>query len=366
MVNKTRHWAKFILNTGIALTSLAVSLLVSEWFVRTYMPCPDYGGGKRPALYSHLFEYDEQLGWKGVPNIRTPYYSKDFKVTISHDALGYRNIYPPYVAGKANYLLLGDSYGWGWGVEDNETAAAVFNQRHSDINIYSLGIPGYGTDQEYLAMQKFLAERKDQKYKGVILLFYYNDFENNGLAESYLYPKPFFSLDENNVLSLNNIPVPKKDIPQDKPVTLIPVQDDPLRKYQLLTLTLDGLVRSIGFITSIGEPEPEKIPVKISDWEKKNQAITAAVIRQMQTTCLMAGMDFHVVFLMTQNTDEHPGTMITGLARELDSSHIDYSFFYSRKFPRTDLWLDTHYTPYGQALLAEHIAGVIAHQQHSP
>ena len=87
--------------------------------------------------------------------------------------------------------------------------------------------------------------------------------------------------------------------------------------------------------------------------------LTAAIIEDMKKYCATVNMEFHVVFLITQNTDAQPATRISELAKQLGQSNIPHSFFYSRAFPRTDLWLDTHYTPYGQALLAEHIAEVI-------
>jgi hypothetical protein len=351
---------RLIFNTTLVIVSLGISLLAAEWFVRTYIPCPDYGGGKRPVLYSNLFEYDELVGWKGVPNISSPYYSKDFRIHISHDSLGYRNISPPYVDKKNNYLLLGDSYGWGWGVEDDETAAAVFNKRNPESNIYSMGIPGYGTDQEYLAMKKFLEENPEKKYKGAILLFYYNDFENNAANESYLYPKPFFGLDAGKNLSLQNIPVPKKYIAQDKPVSIEPEQDDSMKKYHLFNLFTTGAFKIITAVNKAFYLHKDTTEIEISDWERYNQLLTAAIIEDMKKYCATVNMEFHVVFLITQNTDAQPATRISELVKQLGQSNIPHSFFYSRTFPRTDLWLDTHYTPYGQALLASHISAVIA------
>lgn len=349
-------------NTVITVASLAVALLLAEGFVRTYMPAPDYGGGKRPVLYSNLFAHDDNVGWKGLPGVRSPYFSKDFKVTISHDALGYRNIDPPFVPDKKNYLLLGDSYGWGWGVEDNETAAAVFNRQQSQANLYNLSIPGYGTDQEYLAMQSFLAAHPGNAYSGAILLFYYNDFENNALTESYRYPKPAFHLGADGTLSLQNVPVPDKHVPQDAVINIEPEQESRLLRSQLFNFFIYNAISLYQASRSTEEQGEHEQAVTLSAWEKNNQALTGAILADMKKYCAEHGMDFHVVFLITQNTDLHPATLIAGLAEQLEENHIPHSFFYSRKFPRTDLWLDTHYTPYGQALLADHISDVIASQ----
>lgn len=351
---------RFFINTAITVASLAVSLLLAELFVRTYMPSPDYGGGKRPALYSNLFEHDELLGWKGVPNVRSPYFSKDFKVTISHDAFGYRNIYPPYATDKKNYLLVGDSFGWGWGVEDDETAAAVFNRNNPDTNLYSLSIPGYGTDQEYLALQTFLAKHPDHKYQGVVLVFYYNDFENNVTTVSHRYPKPVFLLDEKQALSLHNVPVPNARVPQDAVINVEPYQENLLSRSQLFNFFTYNIFRLLIKQDPVEAKKEFDTANTVSDWEKGSQILTAAIIADMKKYCTERDMDFHVIFLMTQNTDLHPAILISGLTQKLTEQNTDYSFLYSRKFPRTDLWLDTHYTPYGQAFLADHITDIIA------
>jgi hypothetical protein len=83
-----------LINTTLVFSSLAISLLLAEWAIRVWMPCPDYGVGKRPALRNGLFMYDPELGWKGTPNAQSEYISKDFMVYVAHDALGYRNQSP--------------------------------------------------------------------------------------------------------------------------------------------------------------------------------------------------------------------------------------------------------------------------------
>jgi hypothetical protein len=350
-------------NLLTVLLGLAVALLLAEYFVRLYLPSPDYGTGKRPALRNKLFMHDELLGWKGSPNATSPYISKDFIVTVTHDALGYRNISPPYVPGKKNYLLLGDSYGWGWGVNDNETAAEVLNRKQGKYHFYNLSIPGYGTDQEYLAMTRFLSEHPDYKYDGVVLLFYYNDFENVGAAEMYMYAKPAFTIDNTGKLQLQNIPVPKNDVPPIS-ITEEPPPRSWIQKSQLANFALDSLGRLISVIIANKKPEVAGT-ISFNQWEKDTQVLANALLQEIHRVCTEKNMDFHVVFLMTINTDEKPTAMINALVNQLQGSSIEYSFFHSRAFPRTDLWLDTHYTPYGQTLLANHIADVIAEKEKS-
>ena len=348
---------RFLGNMLTVLCALVVALLLAEWIVRIWMPSPDYGVGKRPAIRNQLFMYDELLGWKGSPNAQSRYVSKDFIVHVSHDALGYRNLAPPFVPGKRNILLLGDSYGWGWGVEDNETAAAVLNATDETYNAYSLGIPGYGTDQQYLALQRLLTGHPDYRYSDVFVLFYLNDFNDVVIDGNGLYPKPLFKLDNSGQLQLHNVPVPKNDLP---PVSITEEAEERnnLQRSQLFNLALDSLGKIIFDLTAEHDAsQPET--VTITGEEQDSIAMTDILLQKIRSICQEKNMRFHVVFLMTINTDEKPQLMIAQLAKKLEQNGIAHSFVFSKMFPRTDLWLDTHYTPYGQKRLAHHIAEIL-------
>ena len=343
-----------LINTTLVFSSLAISLLLAEWAIRVWMPCPDYGVGKRPALRNGLFMYDPELGWKGTPNAQSEYISKDFMVYVAHDALGYRNQSPPFVANKKNILLLGDSYGWGWGVEDNETAAAVFNQKNSTANLYNLSVPGYGTDQEWLTLQRFIEQHPNNHYDDVVLLLYYNDLEDNIATERYSYPKPMFQA-ASNVLQLTNVPVPHIE-PEAVSITEPPPERTWSQKSQLLNFVFDNLGKIIFSTQHSQDTVAQFTP---TDTEQYAIAMTEKLLQSIQEFCRVRNTRFHVVFLMTINTDEKPAMLVHQLSTRLQRDGIAYSFYYSKKFPRTDLWLDTHYTPYGQKLLAKHIEKVL-------
>lgn len=343
-----------LLNTGIVLLALLLSLLLGEWIVRTWMPCPDYGVGKRPALRNNLFMYDPLLGWKGTPSAHSPYISKDFIINVHHDGAGYRNQTPAFIPNRHNSLLLGDSYGWGWGVEDNETAAAVFNQQHPNFNIYNLSTPGYGTDQEWLTLQQFVDQHPQAHYQDVILLFYYNDFEDNASNERYSYPKPSYQLQSDGQLQLSNVPVPLR-IPEPVSITEPPPARSMLQNSQLLNFFTDSILK----ILFAPKPTNNTVSLTLNAFDQQNISITEKLLQTMQNFCISKNMRFHVVFLMTINTDAQPALMINTLASRLQQNGIANSYFYSRTFPRTDLWLDTHYTPYGQALLSKHLSNIL-------
>jgi hypothetical protein len=69
-----------------------------------------------------------------------------------------------------------------------------------------MGVSGYGTDQEYLVLQKFFAEYHPR----VVFLIVCGDNDNEDNAWNIRggYYKPFYTL-EGGRLKLNNVPVPK-------------------------------------------------------------------------------------------------------------------------------------------------------------
>jgi hypothetical protein len=303
-----------------------------------------------------MFEYDAELGWKGVNNLHTPYYSKDFKITVSHDGNGNRSLFPTHQKNTSNLLLLGDSYGWGWGVENNETAAYLLSKNNPYFNMYNLSIAGYGTDQELLALQKFIRNNTNpaEKPEGVFLLFYFNDFDDISTGERYGYQKPFFML-KDNVLTLSNSPVPKKYVEQFIPATEETYQDDWKLNSQLFNYFIKyGLGRVYQYFFDNHSDEPT-ITTAAPPGSKE---LAARLLQEIQSICNNHNMYFHVVFLMTMDTQNYNSNDIYSLAANIKKSGIDHSFFYSRKFPSTDLWLDAHYSPYGQKLLAKHLENI--------
>jgi hypothetical protein len=100
--------------------------------------------------------------------------------------------------GKPRVLLLGDSFVFGHGVEEDETVAAQLERFLPGCEVVNLGVTGYSTDQELLLLrERGLAYRPDV----VILLVCANDLLDNGKDTAWgLYAKPRFLLDGDRLL----------------------------------------------------------------------------------------------------------------------------------------------------------------------
>jgi len=99
-----------------------------------------------------LFRHDPELGWAPVPNTSATF-TGSRTVTVRNNSLGLRDI-EPAVARKPTVLFLGDSFVWGYDVEADERFTERVRASLPTARIVNAGVPGYGTDQEYLLLAR--------------------------------------------------------------------------------------------------------------------------------------------------------------------------------------------------------------------
>ena len=154
----------------------------------------------------HRYLYDEQLGWRNIPDWSATTHGKK----LTTNSLGmrdreYTKTKPPKTF---RILLLGGSYSWGYGVAD----AHVYSARVEDalteaghrIEILNTGVSGWATDQQLLYL-----ESEGFGYQPDLVLLALNipdTTDYNSLAVQFGLAKPVF-MDAN--LKLANSPVPK-------------------------------------------------------------------------------------------------------------------------------------------------------------
>jgi lysophospholipase L1-like esterase len=125
------------------------------------------------------------------PNVRTRHYVPgDYDVAISTNSAGMRGLreYPvERVPGKRRILVLGDSFTFGYGVNDDEVVSAVLedllNERASaSAEVLNLAVSGFGQAEELVTW-----ENRGKAYRpDVVVLFYFeNDIGNNAVSGLY-------------------------------------------------------------------------------------------------------------------------------------------------------------------------------------
>ncbi len=147
--------------TAIGILSLAATLAAMEFSVRMAMPAYD------PTGHLRFERADGDMPPLGVRNSvhRLIKNSGDYDVSVRFNRHGLRDSQDLSDAGLDDYFVVGDSFAFGWGVEENER----FSERLRELTgrrVFNLGIPanvdGYERLLDYAA-------RKGARVRNVIL-----------------------------------------------------------------------------------------------------------------------------------------------------------------------------------------------------
>jgi len=164
----------------------------------------------RPHMRNRVYfaEPDALLGWRNRPGVSGPYGGDEFLtwVTINADAQRGRAYPRERTPGTFRIAVLGDSQAWGDGVADDETFADLLDVAGGDrVEVLNFSAPGYGTDQELLALD----DRAARWAPDVVVIATYigNDLADNASPGTWQYPKPYFRSGARGELVLEGVPV---------------------------------------------------------------------------------------------------------------------------------------------------------------
>jgi hypothetical protein len=162
------------------ILGFAAAFGLAEIAVRTI--CPQETGPVR-------FAFNPQLGEIPVPNQKgRQAHRGNFDFTYSNNSLGFRGSreYGPKKPGEFRLLLLGDSFTYGLGVNDNQTYGYHLQQslrrHHLDAVVIDAGNPGHGTDYALKLFQTFGAKLQPDV---TVLGFFPAFFERDAQGEYY-------------------------------------------------------------------------------------------------------------------------------------------------------------------------------------
>lgn len=155
------------------LISTSIALLIGEFAIRLFYP---------QVTSPVQFFYDEKLGGmipvpnqKGFKDHPKVYYyeyqNNDIGMRDTRQVADYQK-YPDKI------LCLGDSFTYGWGVNDNETFARILEKKinKDTIAVLNAGVSGVGTDY---ALKFFQVRGKELAPKTVIYFYFDNDINDN-------------------------------------------------------------------------------------------------------------------------------------------------------------------------------------------
>ena len=126
--------------------------------------------------------YDERRGWVLQPGHYSYFDTKAARrVDVSINELGLRNrpLSRESEPGVERIMLLGDSFVFGAPLDEDHTISARLQARAGEsFEVVNVGVPGYGTGQEYRLVEELQA-RGYRLGRKLVLAFFTNDIQDN-------------------------------------------------------------------------------------------------------------------------------------------------------------------------------------------
>jgi lysophospholipase L1-like esterase len=182
-----------------------IASALAELFARAFYPA----WAPRTGRITDFWKHDSDYGWAHKPGHQGRFVSHGFDISVRTNSHGFRG--PERSFEKSSdikrVVVLGDSFVWGFGVEEKDTFAHLLEEHFAgSIEVINLGVSGYSTDQELLLYKNFGWKFKPDL---VIVVVAENDVSDNSRSVVYVvYRKPLFRL-EGDRLTLTNTPVPE-------------------------------------------------------------------------------------------------------------------------------------------------------------
>ncbi|MCK4410032.1 MAG: SGNH/GDSL hydrolase family protein [Candidatus Eisenbacteria sp.] len=184
------------------MSSLILAVGVIEVSLRLFAPLEFVG---------HV-EFDRQLGWRGRPGIHSRFRDGRSPVEVVQNAMGFRDLdrLQSKPEGTTRVLCVGDSFTWGWRVDQESIFTRVLEEQLLDegrrVEVINAGVNGYGTVQCLLYVSR---KGFDLSPDVVIYQACYNDIADNAHGPlGAIWHRPLAKLDESSKPVITRCPVP--------------------------------------------------------------------------------------------------------------------------------------------------------------
>lgn len=174
-----------------------------------------------------LFEYHPVLGYRFIPRLKTrvPHEGGGYLVQVNGSGFRCRHeVVAKKPPGTTRILLFGDSHTAGDGVSNGKRFGDRLEELlPGNVEVFNFGLPGTGTDQQYLAYREFAAGVESDLLLLVVQIEniqrvaaryrYYSDEQGRRV----LYAKPYYELRDGRLILCQVPPPPAPIDPADVP-----------------------------------------------------------------------------------------------------------------------------------------------------
>lgn len=168
---------------SLLLCALALELGLRVFWSGHYLDVPKAYSQRHPTR-----------GWENRRSVSVTYGEAEFRTTVTTNSLGLRSPELRSLApgDRVRVLVLGDSFAYGVGVEDDATFSARLEALDPALEVLNAGVNGYATSHELLLLREVgLAVQPDL----VLLAFFWND-----VTEAWRTPSPPFTLQDGRLV----------------------------------------------------------------------------------------------------------------------------------------------------------------------
>lgn len=317
-----------------------------------------------------LLRYHPRIGHTFIPGIksRVPHESGGYLIKVNEQ--GFRSNYnfaDKKDSRQFRILLFGDSQTAGDGVSNGERYGDFLEELIPNLRAYNFGIPGTGTDQQYLAYQEYA---QSIEHDLLVISVYvenigrvagrYRPFSDEK-GEIVLYAKPYYEL-HNGRLILRGVPVPREPLypsalkREDARHVHWGVPYPKLRQFAKKLGLRDFLQRIVHF-----QPVPEYNHARNPKWILL-RAILEEWIKASKAPVLLVPVPVHTFIEETSDPTAYL-KRFEELAEDMGCHYHDPLANF-KKHPkqvrrRFRFTVDNHLTPEGHRTLAESLSPVI-------
>jgi hypothetical protein len=341
-----------LINLALLVASTGFALLLGEGSLRLLGWQPMYVSPERDQFWA----YDPLLGWAQRPGQAGWFETAQFRTYVRINQQGLRDDEHTYGRpdSRPRILVLGDSFAWGYGVDEAERFSEHL-ETALKAEVINAGVSGYSTDQEWLWYRD---EGVKYDVDLVLLVLTGNDIGDvNQQLVSNIYYKPRFVLEDGR-LTLEGYPVPQTSglgrfvyrLSQHSSLAYLSIQ----RLFDLRAMLAAGRERTAHASAAASGAEPSEPPF----------ALTMALLNELRASAQARGARFLIVATdhwWNNPTEATYSDLVAALASQvlpvLDVESMP-------GFDRVSMLTpgDGHWNKAGHAFVAEQVADAIVAQ----